>query len=161
PDILRQYQQRYHYIHVDEFQDTNTAQYELVHLLGAGTPETTGHFNICAVADDDQCLLAGTLITMADGSQRPIEVVARGDEVLSAYGSGDFRAARVQATARRERTGSGIRITTHAGRMLVSTPEHIHFAGRRQRVEASQEVPLPPLRADAVRPGMAMFDAAG
>ncbi len=131
PDVLRQYQNRYTYIHVDEFQDTNKAQYELVRLLGAGTPETPGHFNVCAVADDDQCLIAGTLITMADGSQRPIEDVAAGDMVLSGYGSGDFRPARVLAVARHERVGSGIRITTRAGRTLVSTPEHTHFAGYR------------------------------
>src|SRR5260221_11852041 len=91
PDILRQYQERYKYIHVDEFQDTNKAQYELIRLLGAGTAETPGHMNVCAVADDDQCLIEGTLITMADGSQRPIEHVMVGDQVLSAYGSGDFR----------------------------------------------------------------------
>ncbi|WIG61989.1 MAG: ATP-dependent DNA helicase UvrD/PcrA [Ktedonobacterales bacterium] len=56
PDVLRQYQSRYQYIHVDEFQDTNKAQYELVRLLGAGTPEQRGQMNVCAVADDDQSI---------------------------------------------------------------------------------------------------------
>ncbi|HEU5439637.1 MAG TPA: UvrD-helicase domain-containing protein [Ktedonobacterales bacterium] len=56
PDVLQQYQSRYRYIHVDEFQDTNKAQYELVRLLGAGTPESPGHQNVCAVADDDQSI---------------------------------------------------------------------------------------------------------
>ncbi len=56
PDILRQYQQRYLYIHVDEFQDTNKAQYELIRLLGAGTTEAPGHMRVCAVADDDQAI---------------------------------------------------------------------------------------------------------
>lgn len=56
PDILKQYQTRYQYIHVDEFQDTNKAQYELVRLLAGGTPEMPGHQNICAVADDDQSI---------------------------------------------------------------------------------------------------------
>src|SRR5215469_14076155 len=130
-DILQQYQQRYQYIHVDEFQDTNKAQYGLMKLLGMGTADAPGHGRVCAVADDDQCLIEGTLITMADGSERPIEQVKTGDLVLSAYGSGDFRAAQVQATARRERTGAGIRITTRSGRVLVSTPEHTHFAGYR------------------------------
>jgi superfamily I DNA/RNA helicase len=129
--VLEEYQRRYQYIHVDEFQDTNRAQYELVRLLGAGTPETPGHMNVCAVADDDQCLIAGTLITMADGSQRPIEELVVGDSVLSAYGSGEFRPARVMNTARREQDGQGIRITTRSGRVLVSTPEHMHFAGYR------------------------------
>jgi DNA helicase II / ATP-dependent DNA helicase PcrA len=138
PDILQQYQQRYHYIHVDEFQDTNKAQYELVRLLGAGTAEAPGHMRVCAVADDDQCLIQGTLITMADGSERPIEQVVTGDLVLSAYGSGDFRPARVQATARRERKGAGLRIVTCGGRVLVSTPEHTHFAGYRLGITPQQ-----------------------
>ncbi|HEY7019608.1 MAG TPA: UvrD-helicase domain-containing protein [Ktedonobacterales bacterium] len=56
PTVLEEYQRRYQYIHVDEFQDTNRAQYELVRLLGAGTPETPGHMNVCAVADDDQSI---------------------------------------------------------------------------------------------------------
>ncbi len=56
PAILQQYQSRYRYIHVDEFQDTNKAQYDLVRLLGAGTPDTRGHMNVCAVADDDQSI---------------------------------------------------------------------------------------------------------
>ncbi len=139
PDILRQYQQRYRYIHVDEFQDTNKAQYELVRLLAGGTPKTPGHANICAVGDDDQCLLEGTPIMMADGSQRPIEQVAPGDLVLSAYGSGDFRPARVLKTARRERAGNGIAIITHSGRTLISTPEHMHFAGYRSEAISTEE----------------------
>jgi DNA helicase-2/ATP-dependent DNA helicase PcrA len=56
PDVLRAYQRRYQYVHVDEFQDTNKAQYELVRLLAGGTPDTPGHGNICAVADDDQSI---------------------------------------------------------------------------------------------------------
>ena len=56
PDVLAEYQRRYRYIHVDEFQDTNPAQYELVRLLAAGTAESPGHTNICAVGDDDQSI---------------------------------------------------------------------------------------------------------
>jgi DNA helicase-2/ATP-dependent DNA helicase PcrA len=49
PDRLRSYQDRFSFILVDEFQDTNRAQYELVRLLGA-------HENVCAVGDDDQSI---------------------------------------------------------------------------------------------------------
>ena len=49
PDRLRAYQSRFNFILVDEFQDTNRAQYELVRLLGA-------HGNVCAVGDDDQSI---------------------------------------------------------------------------------------------------------
>ncbi|HEX9067462.1 MAG TPA: UvrD-helicase domain-containing protein, partial [Ktedonobacterales bacterium] len=129
PEVLRDYQQRYRYVSVDEFQDTNLSQYDLVRMLGAGTPEAPGHGNLCAVADDDQCLLEGTLVTMADGSQRPIESVMVGDQVLSSYGDGDFLPASVLKTARRTRAGLGVRITTRSGRALVSTAEHTHFAG--------------------------------
>jgi DNA helicase-2/ATP-dependent DNA helicase PcrA len=49
PDRLRAYQQRFGFILVDEFQDTNRAQYQLIRLLGA-------HGNVCAVGDDDQSI---------------------------------------------------------------------------------------------------------
>jgi DNA helicase-2/ATP-dependent DNA helicase PcrA len=49
PDRLRAYQDRFSFILVDEFQDTNRAQYELVRQLGA-------HGNVAAVGDDDQSI---------------------------------------------------------------------------------------------------------
>lgn len=50
PDILEYYQNRFKYILVDEYQDTNHAQYRLVSLL-AGK-----HKNLCVVGDDDQSI---------------------------------------------------------------------------------------------------------
>lgn len=49
-DIREYYQDKFKYIHVDEFQDTNVVQYELVRLLGAKNR------NIFAVGDEDQCI---------------------------------------------------------------------------------------------------------
>jgi DNA helicase-2/ATP-dependent DNA helicase PcrA len=49
PDRLRAYQHRFRFILVDEFQDTNRAQYELIKLLGS-------HGNVAAVGDDDQSI---------------------------------------------------------------------------------------------------------
>ena len=86
------------------------------------------HRNLMVVGDDAQCLVEGTLVTMADGTQRPIEEVSAGDAVLSGYGSGDFRPARVLRVHRSERS-DGIAITTQSGRRIVSTPDHVHFAG--------------------------------
>jgi hypothetical protein len=80
------------------------------------------------VGDPDQCLVAGTMVTMADGTTRPIEHVRPGDKVLSCYGSGRFGPARVARVHESQRE-SGIAITTSSGRRIVSTPEHVHFAG--------------------------------
>jgi len=48
--ILQKYQKRFKYIMVDEYQDTNVAQYQLVRMLAAD------HKNICCVGDDDQSI---------------------------------------------------------------------------------------------------------
>lgn len=57
PNVLRHYQQRWHYIHVDEFQDCNLPQYKLIRLLGYGTDDVhTGLGNVCVVGDDDQMI---------------------------------------------------------------------------------------------------------
>ena len=65
-----------------------------------------------------------------DGTTKPIEDVRVGDVVLSCYGSGDMRPARVTDAFSSNRT-DGIRIRTRGGREIVSTPEHTHFAGFR------------------------------
>lgn len=51
-DVLRRYQERYEYLLVDEFQDTNTAQFELVRLLASK------YYNIFCVGDEDQSIYA-------------------------------------------------------------------------------------------------------
>ncbi len=57
PDVLAMYQQRFKYIMVDEYQDTNTAQFELIRLLSSTTNEDGEiEHNICVVGDDDQSI---------------------------------------------------------------------------------------------------------
>lgn len=50
PEVQAYYQNKFHYIMVDEYQDTNAAQFELVRLL------TSGRENLCVVGDDDQSI---------------------------------------------------------------------------------------------------------
>lgn len=50
PEVLNNYQERLHYVMVDEYQDTNTAQFELIRLLSGGRK------NLCVVGDDDQSI---------------------------------------------------------------------------------------------------------
>jgi DNA helicase II / ATP-dependent DNA helicase PcrA len=50
PEVLERYQEKYHYIMIDEYQDTNPVQYKLAKLL-------SGRFdNLCVVGDDDQSI---------------------------------------------------------------------------------------------------------
>src|SRR5947207_2614919 len=50
PEVLRQYHERFKFILVDEYQDTNVAQYLWLRLIGQGSK------NICCVGDDDQSI---------------------------------------------------------------------------------------------------------
>jgi len=50
PEVLEFYQKKFRYVHVDEYQDTNRAQYMLVKMLAAG------YKNICVVGDSDQSI---------------------------------------------------------------------------------------------------------
>ena len=145
PEVRERYSESFRHVLVDEYQDTNHAQYRFLQLLAGGGPPPrrsqrperggspsyagpVGHRNLAVVGDDSQCLARGTLITMADGTERPVEDVQPGEQVLAAYGSGDFRPAEVSRC--HQTSGSaGVAITTRAGRRLISTPEHVHFAG--------------------------------
>src|SRR3954471_13276747 len=166
PEVRERYANGFRHVLVDEYQDTNHAQYRWLQLL-AGE-----HRNLMVVGDDDQCLVAGTLVTMADGSRRPIEAVRVGDEVLSAMGH-----AGTVVKAHRGWAREGVAITTRSGRRIVSTPEHVHFAGSllhncrpaTPMQHATAEGPLgalarlglPTLFAQLVEPGMAMWDQTG
>lgn len=122
--VLRKYQQKWQYLLVDEFQDTNSAQYELVRLL-VGPPE--GKRNLFCVGDEDQCLVEGTLVATPQGPV-PIEVLAPGDTVIAAAGHGSTAHAAVDRVFRREYVGVVYTLTTESGRTLAGTPEHCLFA---------------------------------
>ena len=179
PEVRDRYSEGFRHVLVDEYQDTNRAQYRWLQLLAEE------HRNLMVVGDDAQCLLEGTLVTMADGSERPIEEVRAGDLVLSGYGGGCFDGARVERT-HRSYAVDGVAIRTVSGRAVVSTAEHTHFAGRvGDNCRYATDISHPPsaapplgvltrtaslgahaqalpftLAAD-VRPGMSLFDYCG
>src|SRR5256714_2239166 len=105
-EARERWRDRFRHVLVDEYQDTNHTQYVLVNLVGGE------HRNLAVVGDDDQCLVAGTRVTMGDGTTRPIEELAPGDLVLSGYGSGEFRPARVLRVHRSRARGAGVALTT-------------------------------------------------
>ncbi len=110
-EVRNRYRRTFRHVLVDEYQDTNRAQYRWLQLL------TEEHRNLCVVGDDDQCLVAGTRVTMADGTTRPIELVQEGDEVLSNYGSEGMGSATV-LRIHRSTAVEGVVITTASGRRL-------------------------------------------
>jgi DNA helicase-2/ATP-dependent DNA helicase PcrA len=123
PALLEHYRVRFRHVLVDEFQDTNSIQYQWLKLLigPSGWP--------FAVGDDDQCLAAGTQVTMGDGARRAIESIVPGDIVLSSHGSGRMRPARVSECFARQRRGQLVCLQLRSGAVIKSTPEHVHFAG--------------------------------
>lgn len=120
PQILEKYRRQFKYILVDEFQDTNIAQYELVKLLAAPTN------NLTVVGDDDQCLPPGTKISTPIGN-RAIEKIREGDEVLTAVGKGYIGTSRVNKVMKSRKKSRLLRIKTADNSILTVTDNHKMF----------------------------------
>ena len=71
-EVRDRFSTAFRHVLVDEYQDTNAVQYRWLQLL------SSEHRNLAVVGDDAQCLVAGTQVTMADGTLRAIEVCRRG-----------------------------------------------------------------------------------
>lgn len=121
PTVLEYYQNKFQYILVDEYQDTNRGQYLLVNALAQK------HQNICVVGDDDQCLPAGTLVQTPDGNT-PIEDLRWEDSVVGAAGRGKTLTAEVSGIHRKWYEGKLVKITTRSGAILRTTPNHVLFS---------------------------------
>ncbi|MEG2354279.1 MAG: UvrD-helicase domain-containing protein, partial [Clostridium sp.] len=119
-DVLEFYQNKFRYIMVDEYQDTNGAQYEFVKLLAKR------YKNICVVGDDDQCLVEGTLLNGENGKVK-VEDIKTGDKVLVAIGNGESAFKSVDDINIKEHNGDVVTITTESGKVIKGTPNHIGF----------------------------------
>ena len=122
PDVLEFYQRKFQYIMVDEYQDTNGAQYELVRLLA----EKNG--NICVVGDDDQCLVPDSKVYIEGDKSILIKDVKNGDKVRVAIGNGETIYKEVSNVCKKEYSGDIIKITTKLGKVIKGTSSHISFA---------------------------------
>ncbi len=107
-EVRDRYRRSFRHVLVDEYQDTNRAQYRWLQLL------TEEHRNLCVVGDDDQCLVAGTL----DHDGRRHRPGHRGHPARRPrprrYGSGDYRPARSSALFEGKRQ-TGVVIMTRVG----------------------------------------------
>ena len=113
-EVRDRYATAFRWILVDEYQDTNHAQYRWLQLLASE------HRNLAVVGDDDQCLVEGTPITMGDGSTKPIEEVAAGRRGALVLRQRRLPAGAGDATHSRSARTTGIEIT-HARRPRASS----------------------------------------
>ncbi len=120
PEVREKYNNKFKYILVDEYQDTNSIQFALISFL------TEKQQNICVVGDDAQCLPKGTQVLTPKGYQ-PIEEINLEDEVITAGGHSRTLISNVERVKPNFYKGKLIELTTRTGKVLRATPNHILY----------------------------------
>lgn len=118
--VREKWRGHFKHILIDEYQDTNAAQYAIIKAL------VNNARNICVVGDDWQCLVGGSQIETVDG-HKPIETIKSGEMVRAAGGYGATNFFKVIANKSFSYDGKVIKITTRSGRIITSTPNHLLF----------------------------------
>ena len=120
PEIRSKYNDKFKYILIDEYQDTNPLQFALIGYL------TQKQQNVCVVGDDAQCLPIGTKILTPQGI-RLIEELKLNDEVLTAGGHSRVMTSRIERVKPSFYKGKLVVIKTEKGKTLQATPNHILY----------------------------------
>jgi len=121
PLILKKYREKFKYILVDEFQDTNWSQYELIKLLAA--PEN----NLTVCADDDQCLPGESKIEIFEKGKiinKKIKEIKKGDNVLTAVGKGHIGVSKVNDIFTKTKKVKLLAVKTESGYSVEVTDNH-------------------------------------
>ena len=119
-EILERYQNRFKYILIDEYQDTNEVQYRLTKLLGKK------YQNVFVVGDANQCVVKGTKINTIDG-EKNIENLTENDKILTAIGHGEVDYNKIEKIVPTKYEGKVVKITTESGNTITCTPDHTMF----------------------------------
>ncbi len=119
-NILNNYRERFKYILVDEFQDTNRAQYDLMKILAA--PEN----NLTVTSDDDQCLPGNSLVATPKGKKK-IREIKKEEKVLTAVGRGHIGVSKVNKVFKRKKKAKLLTFTTKKGFKITVTDNHKMF----------------------------------
>lgn len=120
-DIRKRWQEQFRYVLIDEYQDTNTAQYKLVKLL------VGNHKNIAVVGDDWQCFPKDTMVATTTGNKK-IQDIKKGELVLAGAGFGKTHNFEVSAVKKFKYNQKLLRIQTERGHTIRVTPNHMMFA---------------------------------
>ena len=122
PEICKRISDKYQYIMVDEYQDSNLLQMKLLKLL-----RQFENKNICVVGDPEQCLLPETVIQTKSGPKL-IKDLVNDDEVLVYAGNDNVVYSKIQSINKKEIDEEIYEITTSSGKKLKGTKNHIIFA---------------------------------
>ena len=121
-NILKEYRKQFKYILIDEFQDTNIAQYELIKLLAPSSSNP----NLTVVGDDNQCLPPEAEITLVGGIKK-IKDIKVGDEVLTAVGKGHTSISKVTRINKNHKEVRLLTFKTEDGKKITVTDNHKMF----------------------------------